>query len=78
MADIPPPNNERELSWLVAFYWHLDQAYDTLADLVEHRHEGQKPQPHILRAVQEMYQAGLAQGLNLAEGSRPHLSAVGL
>jgi hypothetical protein len=78
VADIPPPNNERELSWLVAFYWHLDQSYHTLADLVEHLDEGQKPQPLILRAVQEMYQAGRAQGLQLDEASSSHMSAVGL
>ena len=34
MADIPSPIEERELAWLLSFYWHVDQAYNTLPELV--------------------------------------------
>ncbi|MFQ6026373.1 MAG: hypothetical protein ACE5Q6_02535 [Dehalococcoidia bacterium] len=78
VADIPPPNNERELAWLLSFYWHLDQAYNTLADVVEHLDEGQRPQRHILRAVENMYQAGISQGLDLTDSGRSQLSALAL
>ena len=43
LTDIPPPSNERELAWLLSFYWHVDWAYDSLAELVEHGGEGVVP-----------------------------------
>lgn len=75
---IPLPRNERELAWLLAFYWHVDKAYNTLAELVEHRAEGMRPAPHILRALQQIYTKSLTQGLHLDEEGRRALSHLGI
>lgn len=78
ISDIPIPADERELTWLLSFYWHVDEAYDTLAELAEHRHEGMRPAPHLLRALGEIYERALAQGLGLPEDRRGALGALGL
>ena len=78
IADIPPPTNERELAWLLSFYWHVDGAYNSLPELALHREEGRKPGPHTLAAIQSMYQAGLGQGLDLPPESREALQEAGI
>ena len=37
LADIPAPDDERELAWLLSFYWHVDRTYDSLSELTAHR-----------------------------------------
>lgn len=75
---IPPPTDERALAWLLSFYWSVDQAYDSLPELATHVHEGQRPAPAYLEALQEMYQSALAEGLQLANQSRDALSRLGI
>jgi hypothetical protein len=77
ITDIPPPANERELAWLMSFYWHVDRAYATLAELTEHRHEGMRPAPHLLRALQKICSASPAFA-GLATASRSELPALGI
>ena len=55
LTDIPVPNNERELTWLLSFYWNVDQAYDTLADLNAHKVEGSAPSAAETQTLQDMY-----------------------
>ncbi|MBI3078333.1 MAG: phosphoenolpyruvate carboxykinase (ATP) [Deltaproteobacteria bacterium] len=64
--DLPAPQSERELTWLLSFAWHLDQACSTLAEAQQHLSEGQTPSPEILRELQRLLTAGLGQGLVLA------------
>ena len=78
LADIPPPTNERELAWLLSFYWSVDQAYPTLADLVQHRSEGQKPAPKELRALGRAYDAGKQRRLELTSDGLSALATLGL
>ena len=78
LADIPPPENERELAWLLSFFWHVDQPYDSLGDLSRRLSEGQRPLTHLLRALQEKYAAGLAQGLAISPEGQAVLATVGL
>lgn len=75
---IPPPRNERELAWLLSFYWHVDKACHTLAEVVEHRHEGMRPAPYILRALRKIYERSVMQGLDLPQESRGALSSLGI
>ncbi|MDP6513908.1 MAG: hypothetical protein QF878_12055 [SAR202 cluster bacterium] len=77
-ADVPPPANERELAWLLSFYWNVDQAYDSLAELSHHRGQGLRPAQHLLRVVQQMYEAGASQGLELTSEARAALSELGV
>ncbi len=78
IADIPVPTNERELAWLLSFYWHVDMAYGTPAELAEHRHEGMRPAPHLLRVLQGKYETAVAHGLRLPAKSRRVLGILGL
>ena len=78
LGDIPAPANERELTWLLSFFWHVDQAYNTLEDLVDHLDEGQQPLTHLLRELQDKYEAGASQGLRVTEPGINALPALGL
>ena len=78
LADIPAPVNERELTWLLSFFWHVDQAYNTLAELVDHLDEGQQPLSYQLRELQDKYETGLASGLEIGESGMAALSSLGL
>ena len=78
LADIPVPTNERELTWLLSFFWHVDQAYNTLGTLMEHVGEGQRPLTHLLRELQDKYETGSAQGLELSETGKAALPRLGL
>jgi hypothetical protein len=78
ISDVPVPTNEREVAWLLSFCWHVDAAYGTLSELAERRHEGMRPAPHVLRALQAAYEKALAQGLDLPSESRGALGILGL
>jgi len=78
LTDIPPPSDERQLAWLVSFYWTVDQPYDTLPELCQHLAEGMRPASHLLRALNQMYSSGLEQGLELSAESQAALNTLGL
>jgi len=78
MADIPSPIEERELAWLLSFYWHVDQAYNTVPELVARLGEGRRPSAGRMAAIQSMYEAGLSQGLELSESGQAALEQVGI
>ena len=78
LPDIPPPGNERELSWLLSFYWHVDQAYNSLEDLIQHHGEGQRPNSSVLGQLQNKYQEGKTQGLALTVQGSAALGNLGL
>ena len=78
LNDIPTPSSERELAWLLSFYWHLDQAYNTLPDVVQHQGEGQRPASDLMQALRQKYQDGLAQGLDVPENGHSALADLGI
>ena len=78
LRDIPAPSNERELAWLMSFYWNVDRAYNSLAELFQHRGEGMRPKASILERLGEMYEAGVALGLELAPEGRTLLRDLGV
>jgi hypothetical protein len=78
LADIPAPNNERELTWLLSFYWHVDQAYDSLTELARARGQGHRPLPHLLTAIQWKYEAASAEGFELPPDGRSALRVLGI
>ena len=78
LTDIPEPSNERELSWLLSFYWKVDQAYQSLEDLLEHQTEGRQPLPHLLRAIEQTCQSALGQELRLNERQRSLVDQLGI
>ena len=78
LDDIPPPTTERELSWLLSFYWHVDQAYNSLADLARHLGEGERPGAQALTALNSVYSEGLAAGLKLTPSGQNALGSLGI
>ena len=78
LSDIPPPSNEREFAWLLSFYWHVDSAFDSVTELAEHRGQGRRPLPHVLRSLQQIYEAASARGLELPADGQGALRALGL
>ena len=78
LSDIPPPNEERELAWLLSFFWNVDRAYDSLAELARHTDEGYRPESQALDALREMYEAAGRQGLKLAHAAEAELRGLGI
>ena len=78
LADIPTPSNERELAWLLSFYWHVDQTYNSLPELVQHSREGQRPALHLVMALCQKYETALVQGLKLTDDSQSALRDLGI
>ncbi len=78
LTDVPPPDNERELAWLLSFYWHIDRSADTLPEVADHLQEGVTPSPHLVRALRQMYEAGQRTGLSLTQEGRDVLARLGI
>ena len=78
ISDIPAPAAERELAWLLSFYWHVDQAYNSLSDLSAHLPEGTRPSDARLATLGNMYRSGVEQGLVIPAGSEGYLGRLGI
>jgi hypothetical protein len=78
LSDIPEPSDERELAWLLSFYWKVDQAYNSLSELAAHLAEGHRPMPHLLRSLRQKCLAGMANGLQLSADGRQALDGLGI
>ena len=74
LSDIPVPANERELAWLLSFFWNVDQAYETLAELRAHVSEGNAPVTDVLKKLQDMYAQATGNGLSLDGAAAAALS----
>ena len=78
LEDIPPPRDERELAWLLSFFWQVDQAYSLLSDLARHIGEGRQPNAVFLKELRRKYESGLGLGLAIAPRNRRTLRVLGL
>ncbi len=78
ITDIPAPTNERELAWLLSFYWSLDQAYETLGDAASRLGQGMRPVEYQLRELQRKYREGTKAGLSLSANAAKSLLTLGL
>ena len=78
MKDIPPPLDEREMAWLLSFYWKVDRAYGSVSELVLHLAEGKRPSETALEGIRQAYQAGINQGLTLSPESENTLASTGI
>ncbi len=77
LSDIPVPSNERELAWLLSFFWNVDHAYETLAELRAHVSEGDSPVADELKKLQDMYAQATGNGLSLDGVAAAALSYLG-
>ncbi len=78
LDEIPPPSNERELAWLLSFFWHVQQACSTLSDLAAHTSEGERPAEHILEALTKKCRQGVQEGLQIPPDCLETLSSLGI
>ena len=78
ISDIPPPLNERELAWILSFYWKVDEACNSLGELADRSGEGRRPAPNTLGGIEKSYRAGLTQGLELSAAARKALESLGI
>ena len=78
LSDIPIPENERELTWLLSFFWNVDQAYNNIADLDAHKEEGIAPSEDIKQKLQAMYRSASPNGIILPHEAISSLESLGL
>jgi hypothetical protein len=78
LSDIPVPNDEREMAWLLSFYWHIDSSADTVADVARRRGEGIGPPPHLVRALRQKYATAVDGGLRLSSAAQQALATLGV
>ena len=78
LTDIPAPSDERQLAWLLSFYWGVNQPHSTPHELIHHLDEGQRPTEHLLRALGQAVSAGEEQGLKITKAIRADLEILGL
>ena len=78
LSDIPAPADERQLAWLLSFYWGVNHSYDTPKELSLHLDEGQRPAEHLLRALGNAVAAGEEQGLKVSAESLTVLETLGI
>ena len=78
LTDIPIPNNERELTWLISFFWGVDRAYDSIADLDAHKNEGSVPDALTTQKLKGMYEEAAGKGLRLPSAASAQLESLGL
>ena len=78
LDEIPPPSNERELSWLLSFFWHVQQASGTLSELAACTSEGQRPAESTLKVLSEKCRMGVQEGLQLSPDLLETLSSLGI
>ena len=78
LDDIPDPANERELAWLLSFFWNVDQAYNSLSELAQHLDQGHRPMPHLRRELRRKYEMGVGNGLTLPSQAQTELHTLGI
>ncbi len=78
LADIPAPQDERELAWLFSFVWSLDRAYDTVAETAASLAQGQPPSSDALQGLHSMYEAARSGGLRLPAAGDEALRTLGV
>ena len=78
IGDVPTPTNERELAWLLSFFWHVDQSCNSLSELEHHLDEGTPPAEDITAALQQKYESALEMGLRLDPTSGRVMTGLGI
>ena len=76
ITDIPAPTDERQLAWLLSFYWGINQSSNSLTELTQHLGEGQQPAEHLLRALGAAVAAGVEQGLDISGEGKTVLGSL--
>ena len=77
ISEIPIPIDERELSWLLSFYYQLSQAYETLSEVLAHVEEGIAPEAGVFYSIEEMYRESVNLGLEISREGKGKLRELG-
>jgi len=78
LEDIPFPQNEREMAWILSFYWSLDRSYDEIALVLKNLNQGNVPRPEILITLSAKIKRAIDAGLVLPEEAYNTLNIMGL
>ena len=78
LDDIPNPRNVREASWLLSFYWSLDQAYEDISSLLEDVSVSTHPEADTVSAIQNKIAEALNNHLHLDTSDKKALGKLGL
>ena len=78
LTDIPVPSNEREMAWILSFFWNVDQAYGTIVELSDHLKEGCSPEDDIMDQLRTVIRQAFSNGVGLDKNSTQALNSIGL
>lgn len=78
LTDIPVPSNEREMAWILSFFWNVDQAYETIVELSDHLKEGCSPEDDIMDQLRTVIRQAFSNGVGLDKNSTQALNSIGL
>jgi hypothetical protein len=77
LTDIPIPSNEREMAWILSFFWSVDQAYETIVELSDHLKEGHSPEDGVMNQLKAVTREAFSNGLGLDEDGAQALNSLG-
>jgi hypothetical protein len=66
ISQVPAPKTEREMAWLLSFYWNLDQACDSVAAFGSNLDQGQRPVGGLIEKLRHKCQAAISREIDLA------------
>ena len=78
LSDIPEPESERELAWLLSFFWDLDQAYQTIAEVTSNLGPQSTLPTETSNFLQQMFDRAIGNGLPLTGNFKELLVSVGI
>ena len=65
LGDIPLPSDERQLSWLLSFYWGVDVPQDTVSGFQSVAIRGSEPSRNVLGQITGVIGRAKASGLRI-------------
>lgn len=78
LDDIPAPSDERQLAWLISFYWGLDVAQDTMAALAQVVIQGHDPGPDVTSRLELLIIQAQAAGFRVESDWARALAGLGI
>ena len=78
VSQVPTPRTERELAWLLSFYWNIDQTCDSLGELGLHLTHAQRPTATILEKLRRKCRDSVSHHVDLTPGETVVLRGLGV
>ena len=78
VSQVPTPRTERELAWLLSFYWNMDQASDSLAEVGGLLTQAHRPAATVLEKLRNKCRDSVSHHLDLTPGETALLRGLGV